>query len=91
MLKYQARNTEARLCWRPSSRGLGSPSVRETHHQNLPIFGCRRSLAAVSCVHGKPDRVGGPLMNLPSKLMEGGPSWRPSRGRVWRPARWDTR
>ena len=91
VLKYTARYTEAGLCRRPYSRGLGSPSMRETHYQDLPICGCRRTPAAVSCVHGKPDRAGGPVMNMPSKLMEAGPSRRPSRGRVGRQAMWDTR
>ena len=87
MIKYRLRYTEAGLCRRPYSRGQGSPSRGETHHQDLPIFGSQRTPAAVSCVHGKPDRAGGPLMNMPSKLMEAGPRRRPSRGQGGKPDR----
>ena len=39
MLKYTARYTEAGLCRRPYTRGLGSPSMREAHFQDLRRHG----------------------------------------------------
>ena len=41
VLKYTARYTEAGLCRRPYSRGLGSPSMREAHYPDLRRHGRR--------------------------------------------------
>ena len=81
MLKYTARYTEAGLCWRPYSRGLGSPSMRETHYQDLRRHGRQYRPEALLVVGGKPGRAGGPRLKYTARYREAGLCRKPcSRG-----------
>ena len=63
MLKYTARYTEAGLCRRPYCVGLGSPTMREAHCEQLRRHGRRFRPEAMWCVPGKPGGAGGPVMH----------------------------
>ena len=52
--KYTARYTEAGLCRRPCTRGLGSPSMREAHSQDLRRRGRRHQPEALLFHRGSP-------------------------------------
>ena len=52
--KYTARYTEAGLCRRPCTRGLGSPSMREAHSQDLRRRGRRHQPEALLFHMGSP-------------------------------------
>ena len=54
VLKYTARYTEAGLCQRPCSRGLGSPSMREAHFHDLRRHRRRRQPEALLFQMGSP-------------------------------------
>ena len=56
VLRYTARYTEAGLCRRPYSRGLGSPSMRETPFQDLRRHGRRHQPEALLFQMGSPAK-----------------------------------
>ena len=62
MRKYTARYTEAGRCRRPYCVGLGSPTMREAHCEQLRRHGRRMRPEAMCCVPGKPGGAGGPVM-----------------------------
>ena len=45
----------------------GNPTLQEAHRVDLHMQGSQSKLEAPWCVHGKPDKAGGPVMNALQK------------------------
>ena len=62
-VKYTVSYMEACPCWRPHWIQLGNQTMRGATCNDLHTYGSRSMPGAISCVQGKPDRAGGPVIN----------------------------
>ena len=74
---YTVRYMQASSCRRPHCIQLGSPAMREAHYQDLHRHEGRSRPEALWCVHGKPDRAGGPAIKYTVRYTEAGLCRRP--------------
>ena len=77
MINTHIGHMEAGPCRRPYYIQLGSPAMREAHYKNLDTHGSQSMPEVISCILGKPDKAGGPMINTHIGYMEAGPCRRP--------------